>query len=251
MFLEEVNLPPEFAFRLDNNSDKQLLSKEATSLRQKSSFFPAFYRDNMLGATEEYKLKNRMFAFRCKPPPGIDEEGNTVDPNAQESSPGPSSSSLPKPPSLKRKSGTASSLKPLEYMNLEKPGGGRNSTKDPKRLSFKNDSEAKVSAELNVREKTEFYNSELRKDSKNTNLWKAFVQFQDQVFETEGLRHEDGKKKTKKVYGKQLIQKKIAILEKAVGKSTSHFQRNKLNRTSNIRIKRLFVLPGSAKSQMC
>lgn len=180
LFLEEVDLPEEFAFRLDSTADNKLLRNTATAHREKSSYFPSFYRDNVLGATEEYIKKNNIRSYLSK--------REDIEPDEAPESEGHNGSQR-----AKTDDGNVSNAS-ISYIAVDNT---------PVSVQKEKDQYAdKKNAEYLLARKRESFNIGTRNNPEDVQLWRDFVSFQDE--DCAGL-----KKKAR-------IEKKIAILEAAL-----------------------------------
>ncbi len=202
VFLEEVDLHSEFAFRLDTNSNPGQINYRSIAMSQKSSYEGGVGK-GIFGASEEEvsQVYSKFHAFRCKLPDNIsdsDDQSNEDDEKEK-----------------------AAEKKGKGGEDEEGRGRGNRDNRVDMDGDFDSYSFERKDGELSIKERIEYYNKEVRNQPQNVALWKEFVQFQDKVFEESDqiFEQEDqsGKKK-KKSNRKALLEKKIAVLDKALGK---------------------------------
>jgi len=239
VFLEEVNLKPEYAFRVDNEGNQRNLSSHSLSNFQKSFYN---YGQGCFGATQEEidRMYSKFSKFRCQLPQGIDEGGNPIgesEDSEMQLTAGKAKSSSSSS-SLNQGKGERQGNRPVlscdTFISFSKPY-----KEDRKRLDgrvdvregFEGLSFPRKDGEMNMKDKIEKYNSDLRQQSQNIALWKEFIEFQDQVFEESDhiYDYQDGEDKQqsgnqnkkgskRKRNRKALIEKKVAIIDKALRK---------------------------------
>jgi hypothetical protein len=238
VFLEEVNLQPEYAFRTDTEGATRNVGSYSLSNMQKSVYQNAGAM--VIGATEQEltQIYNKFSKFRTVYPIGIDDDGNAlVEEEEIESSSSTFEVSFQidkvgndvKTNSSKKRPNSNLKIEAFISIGKEKDderrgnGGGRGSGNS--RDGFESNTAPRKDGELSMKQKIEKYNVDTRAQPKNVALWKEFIEFQDQVFEEsshlynyedgEGNKEQKGPKKKK--HRKALVEKKIAILEKALG----------------------------------
>ncbi|CAL8080340.1 unnamed protein product [Orchesella dallaii] len=203
VFLEEVDLPSEFAFRLDTNCNPAQVNHRSLGMQQKSSY--QFGR-GIFGASEDEmsKVYSVFHAFRCKMP-------NVDDDSGDDESDGESKEDR-------------SLTVAKDFISLGREDGEDNDDRMDISKDFDTYSLERKDGEMGIKERIEYYNKEVRNQPQNISLWKEFVRFQDKVFEQSDAIFEQEEessgsrnaKKKKKSNRKVLLEKKIAVLEKAL-----------------------------------
>lgn len=211
MFLEEVNLQSEFAFRLDTNSNPGQMNYRSIAMSQKSTYDGGVGR-GIFGASQDEisKVYSKFHTFRCKMPEiVIEKEDDDVDDSIETSEKEQSSA--------------------LNFISIRDESNSANTSRNAyERIDAHKDFDSfsfeRQDGEMSIQEKIEYYNKEVQNQPHNIALWKEFVKFQDKVFEEQnmifGEETDDSKKqKSKKTKNnkKVLLEKKIAILERALG----------------------------------
>lgn len=223
----DEDLETECAFRLDTEPNFRHLKYRTLNDSNTSRYELDYRRDDVFGASEE-ELNNipfRSVFSRCVRPVGIDDHGNPVDDEGNildedgkpvimtaEERTKMEEEAVKKKPLRKQKVVSAT-----PFISFENTEAGASS----KILDKRDKTEDGKKKQLSVREQVEKYNVELRENPKNVELWRKFVKFQDQVFENETEEmagsEKEGKKAKLKRSRKALAEKKIAILDKALG----------------------------------
>lgn len=221
VFLEEVNLQEEFAFRLDTNSNPRQLDFRSIAMSQKSTYEGGMGK-GIFGATEGEisQVYNKFHSLRCKLPDSVSSSSSSSDENDSEDNPNPKSkSSLAK-----------------NYIGFEKGRDGETKRSDNRTeldKDFDSYSFERKEGEKSIKERIEEYNQRVRNEPQNISLWKEFVHFQNKVFEESDQifgEHAAGNNpgKKRKSNKKALMEKKISILEKALTSNPRNLQLNLL-----------------------
>jgi len=184
----------------------------------------------VVGATEQelVQIYNKFSKYRTVyPTPVDDDEENAVKDGTTEESTGSEVVTF----RIDKRGSDSVKLKEREvldvktFISLGKSDSNSRRREERGRDGFESNTAPRKEGELSMKQKIEKYNADVREQPKNIKLWMEFMDFQDQVFEESSQIYDyddsgnpsGGKGKKKKKHRKALVEKKIAICDKALG----------------------------------